>query len=234
MLFPAELESGRLVRRYKRFLCDVQTDTGKQITMHCPNTGSMKNCAYENARVWYSKSNNPKRKYQHTWEIIEDPSGNRIGINTHLANKLVVEALEQGKIASLKNFKTLRTEVPYGEEKSRIDILLESKDKKLNYIEVKSVTLLEDDAWGYFPDAVSTRGQKHLRELMTVCEQGHDATLFFCVQHEGISKMKAASHIDKEYAELLNQAQQHGVKILAYNCHIDSKGIYLNKEIPFI
>src|SRR5690606_25348622 len=109
----------------------------------------------DHARVWFSRSDNPKRKYTYTWEMVEDSSGNRIGINTHLANRLVVEALEQGVIESLSGYKNLRTEVSYGEEKSRIDILLESEMGKLNYIEVKSVTLLEEDGWGFFPDAVS-------------------------------------------------------------------------------
>lgn len=234
MLFPDKLESGYLLRRYKRFLCDVQTKEGEQITIHCPNTGSMKNCCPEKARVWFSRSDNPKRKYAHTWEMVEDPSGKRIVINTHLANKLVVEALEQGKIETLAGYKDLRTEVPYGEEKSRIDILLESETGKLNYIEVKSVSLLEDDGWGYFPDAISVRAQKHLRELMSMVAQGHEATLFFCVQHEGISRMKAASHIDAKYADLLKQVQQSGVNVLAYACQLDTKGIFLSHKIPFI
>jgi sugar fermentation stimulation protein A len=233
-MFSKTLETGRFLRRYKRFLCDIEISSGEMLTMHCPNTGSMKNCCYENAKVWFSRSDNLKRKYPHTWEMIEDPKGNKIGINTHLANDIVVEALEKGKINSLKGFKRLKKEVPYGEEKSRVDILLEFENKKQHFIEVKSVTLLEEDGWGYFPDAVSTRGQKHLRELMLMCEQGHSATLFFCIQHQGISKLKAARHIDSDYAELLKHAREAGVLVLAYKCHLDAKEIYLDKQIPFV
>jgi sugar fermentation stimulation protein A len=229
--YSPELKQGTLLKRYKRFLTDVSLPDGKQITIHCPNTGSMKNCCPENAPVWFSTSDNAKRKYPHTWELVEDPKGNKIGINTHLANTLVVEALEAGKIKALQPFKTLRTEVKYGRENSRIDILLENKKGGLHYVEVKSVTLLEDDNWGCFPDAKSLRGQKHLRELMQMVKEGHKASLLFCVQHTGIKRVKAARHIDPEYADLLKQAQQAGVQVLAYGCDISEKEISLQHKL---
>lgn len=241
MQFNQVLQEGRLVKRYKRFLCDVRLENGKLLTIHCPNTGSMKNCCPDNARVWFSRSDNPKRKYAHTWEMVESPAGDRIGINTLRANALVEEALLARKIPGLKQFAALRREVPYGRENSRIDFLLERSNLQRNdlqqsnkaniYIEVKSVTLLEQDGWGYFPDAVSERGQKHLRELIEIVRSGEQAILFFCVQHSGISKMKAAAHIDPDYAALLKTAKQAGVGVLAYACDFSDQGMKLSRKV---
>lgn len=233
MKFSQELETGNFIKRYKRFLCDVRLPNGELTTIHCPNTGSMKNCYFENAPLWFSRSHNKKRKYPCTWEMIETPCGDKIGIHSGLANQLVFEAIQNKKIKPLRLFKSLRTEVKYGEENSRIDILLESEQGELTFIEVKSVTLLEDDGWGYFPDAVSVRGQKHLRELMAMVDQGHKAVLFFCIQHSGITKMKAARHIDSHYAELLEQALQKGVQVLAYACDLNNQGIEITRQITF-
>jgi len=234
MKFNQGLEKAKFLKRYKRFLCDVRLDSGEQTTIHCPNTGSMKNCCFENAPVWVSRSANEKRKYPCTWEMLETPKGHKIGINTGLANKLVIEAIESNKIKELSKFKYLRSEVKYGEENSRIDIRLESEQGVYTYIEVKSVTLLEDDGWGYFPDSISERGQKHLRELMSVIDQGHQAVLFFCIQHSGIHKMKAAQHIDVKYAELLKKAVEKGVLVLAYTCELNPDGIEISKQAKFV
>lgn len=215
MEFTPPLQQGRLIKRYKRFLTDITLDDGTEITIHCPNTGSMKNCLFPGETVWFSTSDNAKRKYPHTFEIMQTHDGDLIGINTGRANALAEEAINNGLINELRGYDTLQREVKYGEENSRIDILLTSQDLPKCYIEIKSCTLLEDGI-GYFPDAVTTRGQKHLRELMQMVQQGHRAVLMFVVQHSGISQVKPAEHIDPEYADLLKQAVEQGVEVLAY------------------
>lgn len=215
MKFSPVFESGTLVKRYKRFLADIRLNDGSEVTIHCPNTGSMKNCLYPEHTVWFSTSNNPKRKYSRTWELMQTPDDDYIGINTGRANALAEEAINAGVITELSGYKTLKREVKYGNENSRIDILLEDDNLPPCYIEVKSCTLLEGKQ-GYFPDAVTTRGQKHLRELMEMVANGHRAVLLFVVQHTGIQSVKAAEHIDPDYAHLLKQAKAAGVEVLAY------------------
>lgn len=231
MIFTPAFEQGILLRRYKRFLADVQLDDGSEITIHCPNTGSMRNCLYPGEPVWFSTSDNPKRKYAHTWEQAASDEGHIIGINTGRANALAAEAIEADVITDLSGYDTLRREVKYGSENSRIDLLLQSEGKPACYIEVKSCTLLEEGQ-GYFPDAVTTRGQKHLRELMEMVKQGHRAVLLFVVQHTGITSVAAAKHIDPDYAELLTQAHQNGVEILAYSSKLSPSGASLIKSCP--
>ncbi|MCL1141116.1 DNA/RNA nuclease SfsA [Shewanella gaetbuli] len=219
MDFTPPLQKGRLIKRYKRFLTDLVLEDGTELTIHCPNTGSMKNCLYPGQTVWYSQSDNPKRKYPHTFEIMQTDAGHSIGINTGRANALAEEAIINGVIPELEGYDTLQREVKYGEENSRIDILLTSQEKPKCYIEIKSCTLLEHDT-GYFPDAVTTRGQKHLRELTQMVQQGHRAVLLFVVQHSGIFQVKPATHIDPQYADLLTLAVDQGVEILAYRTEI--------------
>jgi len=160
MLFDTELIEGTLVKRYKRFLADVKLENGETITAHCPNSGSMKGYKEEGLRVWLSKSNNPKRKLAYTWEMVEDSSGEKVFVHAAKANTLVKEAIEQGKIKALQGYDKICTEVKYGSQNSRIDLLLE-KDNEKCYVEVKSVTMKEGDTV-MFPDSVTTRGQKHL------------------------------------------------------------------------
>ena len=231
MIFTPAFEQGILLRRYKRFLADVQLNDGSEITIHCPNTGSMRNCLYPGESVWFSTSDNPKRKYAHTWEQAASDEGHIIGINTGRANALAAEAIEAGVITELNGYGILRREVKYGCENSRIDLLLENEGKPACYIEVKSCTLLEEGQ-GYFPDAVTTRGQKHLRELMEMVKQGHRAVLLFVVQHTGITSVSAAKHIDPDYAELLTQAHQSGVEIIAYSSELSPMGARLIKSCP--
>jgi sugar fermentation stimulation protein A len=232
MKFASGLQRGTLIRRYKRFLADIETSDGNLMTIHCPNTGSMRHCAEPGFGVWYSVSGNPKRKYPCTWELAEDFHGNLIGINTNNANKLVKEALEQKLVTELANFDELRTEVKYGEENSRIDLLLSGAEARV-YVEVKSVTLLEDGQ-GYFPDAVSTRGQKHLRELAKIASGKDRAILFYCVQHTGIDSVQPARAIDPAYADALREAQQAGVEVLAYGCDINPEAITLQRKLEFL
>ncbi|QDE32506.1 DNA/RNA nuclease SfsA [Shewanella polaris] len=215
MQFTPKLESGVLIKRYKRFLADIELLNGQEITIHCPNTGSMKNCLFPGEKVWFSTSDNPKRKYAHTWELMQTDQQQLIGINTGRANALAEEAINRQVIPELLGYDSLKREVKYGNENSRIDILLTSQNQPDCYIEVKSCTLLEQQM-GYFPDAVTTRGQKHLRELMHMAELGHRAVLLFVVQHSGINCVKPARHIDPQYADLLQQAVLEGVEVLAY------------------
>jgi len=212
MKYAEPLAKAKLIRRYKRFLADVKLPDGEILTIHCPNTGSMKNCADPGFGVWYSTSDNAKRKYPNTWELASNLAGDMIGINTGAANKLVEEAIQNQTIEALKGYSTLKREVKYGQENSRIDLFLTEPGRPDCYIEVKSVTLLEDGQ-GYFPDAVSTRGQKHLRELAEIAKSGDRAVLFFCVQHTGIKSVAVAAEIDAAYQDEMLRAQASGVKL---------------------
>ena len=226
MDFTPPLQHGRLIKRYKRFLTDIILDDGSEITIHCPNTGSMKNCLYPGQSVWFSESANPKRKYPYTFEIMQSDEQHLIGINSGRANALAEEAINKGIISELNGYTSLQREVKYGEENSRIDILLTGQDKPKCYIEIKSCTLLEAGV-GYFPDAVTTRGQKHLRELIQMVQQGHRAVLLFVVQHSGISVVKPAKHIDPLYADLLKQAIKLGVEVLAYQSSVSPHASFI-------
>ncbi|GGI70756.1 DNA/RNA nuclease SfsA [Shewanella gelidii] len=233
MKFIPSLQQGKLVRRYKRFLTDVLLADGQERTIHCPNTGSMKNCLFEGEDVWFSESDNPKRKYPNTWEIAQTDEGHLIGINTGRANHLATEAIEQQVIPELAGYETLKKEVKYGNENSRIDILLTAPEQPNCYVEIKSCTLLEDNS-GYFPDAVTTRGQKHLRELMEMAAQGHRAVLLFIVQHTGIDRVSPAAHIDPEYSALLKQAANSGVEIIAYGTTICPEEIKVTHAVDVL
>ena len=239
MQFNPPLESATLIKRYKRFLTDIKLPDGSERTIHCANTGAMTGCATPGNTVWYSTSDNAKRKYPNSWEISETDKGHRICVNTARANQLAVEAIENGTIVELLGYNALRTEVKYGSENSRIDILLEDSEKPLCYIEVKSVTLLDEqetstEGQGFFPDAVTTRGQKHLRELTEMVESGNRAVLLFTVLHSGIEKVSAAHHIDAKYSLLLKQAQDAGVEVLCYKAELSSTQIQLKQAVEFI
>ncbi|NAZ69662.1 DNA/RNA nuclease SfsA [Vibrio toranzoniae] len=245
MHFNPPLEPATLIKRYKRFLTDIKLPDGSERTIHCANTGAMTGCATPGNTVWYSTSDNAKRKYPNSWEISETDKGHRICVNTARANQLAVEAIENGTIVELLGYNALRTEVKYGSENSRIDILLEDNEKPPCYIEVKSVTLLNEQltstkqesstkGQGFFPDAVTTRGQKHLRELTEMVESGNRAILLFTVLHSGIEKVSAAHHIDAKYSLLLKQAQDAGVEVLCYKAELSSTQIQLKQAVEFI
>ncbi len=232
MKFSPPLEQGVLIQRYKRFLADVKRGDGSEITIHCPNTGSMKNCNVPGSAVWFSDSANDKRKYRHTWEAVSTPLGFVAGVNTGLPNKLVKEAIESDVVKPLQGYDSLRMEVPYGKEKSRIDLLLESGSKQC-YVEIKNVTLEQSKTVGLFPDAVTTRGAKHLRELIQVKKNGQRAVLFFCVQHTGIKTVKPAYEIDPVYGETLREAVAAGVEVIAYGARISADEIKLTRKVVF-
>lgn len=240
MNFSQALIEGRLLRRYKRFLADVELDNGECITAHTANTGAMTGCSTPGSRVWLSRSDNPKRKYPHTWELVEALPGVLCGINTQLSNKLVREAIEAGRIDELHDYTKVRSEVPYGVENSRIDLLLEADTLSAScYVEVKNVTLVEhatgvEQGIGYFPDAVSARGSKHLRELMAMVAAGQRAVIFYCVQREDCHEVRPADHIDTVYGQTLREALAAGVEALAYRADVSPTGIVLNKRLPVI
>lgn len=233
MIFNPTLISGRLIKRYKRFLADVKLPDGSMITVHCANTGAMTGCAEPGWKVWLRDSQNPKRKCQYSWELVENAHQQMICVNTARANQVVAEAIQAGDIPALSGYETLTQEVRYGQEHSRIDMLLTDSHRADCYIEVKSVTLLTEQGLGLFPDAKSTRGQKHLRELMYMQEQGYRAVLFFAVMHQGIEKVGIAHHIDERYGELLIQAQQMGVEIICHRFNCDPQKIEAQAPLSF-
>ena len=245
MHFNPPLEPATLIKRYKRFLADITLPDDSERTIHCANTGAMTGCATPGNTVWYSTSDNAKRKYPNSWEISETDKGHRICVNTARANQLAVEAIENKTIVELLGYDALRTEVKYGSENSRIDILLEDSEKPPCYIEVKRVTLLDEQqtstkqetstkGQGFFPDAVTTRGQKHLRELTEMAESGNRAVLLFTVLHSGIEKVSAAHHIYAKHPFLLNQSQDAGVEVLCYKAELSSTKIQLKQSVEFI
>lgn len=249
MRFNPPLQKAQLLKRYKRFLADVSLADGRVVTVHCPNTGSMRNCIVEGSACWVSASDNPARKYRYTWELATTPGNGRACINTHRANVLVREAIENKVIKELQHYASLESEVKYGAEGSRIDFLLKNrkgkgsdKDWRDCYVEVKSVTLLERVSenkqktknCGYFPDAISARAAKHLRELMRIVRQGDRAVILFCVPHSKIQQVRPADHIDPKYGELLREAIAAGVEVMAYKAKLSPRELVLVKAIPVI
>lgn len=231
MEFTPALQSATLIKRYKRFLADVITPAGEQLTLHCPNTGAMTGCATPGDTVWYSTSASATRKYPHTWELTQTQNGDVICVNTLRANLVVKEAIGNNLINQLTGYKEIRSEVKYGSERSRIDFMLQADERVNCYIEVKSVTLAEQNN-GFFPDAVTVRGQKHLRELMSVARGGERAVLLFAVLHSAIENVAAARHIDKQYAQLLHEAAQQGVEVMAWKARVDPTEIRLISPLP--
>lgn len=226
------LNQATLIKRYKRFLADIVLADEQITTCHVANTGAMTGCAEPGDYVWYSTSANAKRKYPLSWELTQTRSSQDfICVNTSRANTLMVEAINSNTISELIGYNKLSTEVKYGSENSRIDILLSDGDQADAFIEVKSVTLLEGNQ-GYFPDAVTTRGQKHLRELIAMVEQGNRAVLLFAVLHTGIEQVSPADHIDATYGELIREAKSKGVEILAYKADISPSSMVIKRPVP--
>lgn len=230
-MFLSTLRKATLIRRYKRFLADVILENGTTTTIHVSNTGSMKNCGCEGDTVWYSTSDNPKRKYPYSWELTETKQGHLICVNTIAANRLVEEAINNHIITEVDGYQSLKREVKYGTENSKVDFMLTDTDKIDCYLEVKSCTFLENNQ-GYFPDAVTLRGQKHIRELIDVVAQGKRAVLLFAVLHSGINNVSPANHIDPKYGELLREAFKAGVEIIAYKAHLSNSEMTLTSKLP--
>ena len=231
MKFTQTLIPGSLIKRYQRFLADVELDDGRVITAHTPNTGSMLGCCEPGSRVWLSDSGNPERKYPLSWELVEAAPGVLVGINTGLPNKLVEEGISTGVIGELQGYAGIRREVRYGMEKSRIDLLLQGSGKPDCYVEVKNVTLAQDGI-GYFPDAVSARGSKHLRELAEVVAAGKRGVIFFCVQRKDVQEVRPADTIDERYGDTLRQAVAEGVEALAWRAAVSPAEIRIEQQLP--
>ena len=226
MNFENKLISGLLVNRYKRFFVDVKIDK-KIVTAHCPNTGSMKGLLKKDNKVWLTKSNDPKRKLKYTLQIIE-ANGSKVGINTHLTNKIVFDALKNNKIDSFKPLE-IKSEVKFGNN-TRFDFLIVENNYK-KFIEVKNVTLSRTDKLAEFPDAITSRGAKHIDELLKAKIKGYDIYLMFVIQRDDCDQFSIARDIDPKYADLLSDAIKKQLNILCYDCKFSPKGIKLNKQI---
>jgi len=231
--FAANLVEGRLIRRYKRFLADVQLQDAGVVTAACPNTGSMMGCCEAGSRVWLSESDKATRKYRHTWEIVEVGQV-MVGINTGLPNALVAEAIGNGTITELAGYSSVRREVAYGEEGSRVDLVLEASRKKACYVEVKNVTAAASKGVALFPDCVSERGTRHLRELMRLKAQGLRPVQLYCVQRGDVREVRPADGIDFEYGKTLREAIAAGVEVLAYRATVTTRQIRLAERIPVV
>ncbi len=231
MKFDPPLVAATLLRRYKRFLADVEL-AGECITVHCPNTGGMTNCIVEGSKCWLRDAQNPKRKYRYGWELATTPTGHIAGINSVRANALAEEAIRSGVIAELADYGDLKREVKIG-DKSRLDFLLTGGDKRC-YVEVKSVTLGVCAGVGLFPDVKSERALRHIQELIQIKRLGDRAVLLFCVQHTGIERVSPADEIDPDYGVALRRAAKEGVEILAYRADIDETEVRLSRAIPVL
>ena len=230
MIFENELIAGALIKRYKRFFVDIKVKN-KVITAHCPNTGSMMGLLKKGNKVWFTKSNDTKRKLKYTLQIIE-VNGSKIGVNTHLTNKIFYEALLSNKIINLKKTDILFREKQFNKN-TRFDFFIKQKDKGC-FIEVKNVTLSRFKNIAEFPDAVTERGLKHIRELMEAKKKGFDVYLAFIIQREDCKRFKIAEDIDLNYKKLLTVALKNDLKIICYDCKFLPKGIIINNKINII
>ncbi len=230
MEFTNSLIKGKLIKRYKRFFTDIKLN--KQIvTAHCPNTGSMKGLLDKNNQVFISKNNNPKRKLKFTLEIIK-AKNNLVGVNTHLANKITFHGLKNNLINELKDIDEIKPEFYFNKE-TRFDFLT-TKNKKKSLVEVKNVTFTRNSKIAEFPDAVTTRGTKHLKTLIDATKKGYKSYILFLVQIQRMEYFKIAKDIDEEYNINYLLAKKAGVKFLAYRCKINSKEIKIEKKIKII
>lgn len=225
-----DLVRGTLIKRYKRFLADVALEDDGVITAHCPNTGAMTGCADPGSRVWLSRSASRSRKYPHTWELVETASGMAC-IHSARANRLAEEAFREGRIPGYSDYPQIRREVKYGTG-SRADLLLQGPGGSV-YVEVKSVTLCLENGQGLFPDAVSERGRKHLRELATVVEEGSRAVMLYCALHSGITRVSAAGEIDPRYRDTLLEVMGAGVEVLAWGATVTPDRLALSHPLAF-
>ena len=230
MEFTKSLIKGKLIKRYKRFFVDVKI--GKEtVTAHCPNTGSMKGLLEEGNDVFLLKNDDPKRKLKYGLEIIKAKK-NLVGVNTHMANKIVNHGLANNLINEIKNIDIIKPEVFFNKE-TRFDFLIE-KNKQKSFVEVKNVTLFRDKKIAEFPDAITSRGSKHLLALIDAIKKGYKSYLIFLVQIQNMEYFKIAKDIDEEYYNAYLKAKKAGVNFLAYRCDISSKKIFIDKKLKII
>ncbi|MBW2603928.1 MAG: DNA/RNA nuclease SfsA [Deltaproteobacteria bacterium] len=225
-----ELIPGILVKRYKRFMADVKLAGGEVVTAHCPNSGSMRECCEPGRPVHLSFHDNPKRKLKYTWELIEMPTS-IVGVNTLIPNRLVAASIEAGLISDLSGYDDIAREVKTSDN-TRLDILLSSEDGNRCYVEIKNCTLVKEGV-ACFPDAVTSRGLKHLVELSSLVSKGFRSVIFYVIQRMDATIFQPADHIDPDYGRKLRQVLKHGVEILVYDTRIDLKTISLNQKIPY-
>ena len=230
MEFSKSLIKGKLVKRYKRFFADIKLNK-EIVTAHCPNTGSMKGLLDEGNQVFISKNNNPKRKLKYTLEIIKVKKI-LVGVNTHFANKIAYHGLSNNLVKELTNHDRIKPEVFFNKE-TRFDFLIEKNKQKI-FVEVKNVTLFRNESIAEFPDAVTSRGSKHLKTLIEAIKKGYKTYLLFLIQIEGVENFKIAKDIDNEYYKNYLLAKKAGVNFLAYRCKINSKEIKIEKKIKII
>lgn len=231
MEFKDKLIPGTIQKRYKRFLADVLLENDELITAHTANTGAMTTCWEPGWQVLLSYHENPKRKLKYSLEMTNNGT-TWIGVNTGVPNKLAIESIQKGAIPELSGYPNIKPEYKVG--KSRIDIHLSNEDESEEcFVEIKNVTLLGKDRTALFPDAVSTRGQKHLEELIQLKQQGHRAVMLYIVQREDIDRFSIAKDIDPRYFELVAQAQKEGVEIIAYGCSLSPHSIEIKQRIPY-
>tara|TARA_B100000579_G_scaffold348778_1_gene302169 strand:- start:21 stop:719 length:699 start_codon:yes stop_codon:yes gene_type:complete len=230
MEFTKSLIKGNLIKRYKRFFVDAKLND-QVVTAHCPNTGSMKGLLDEGNEVYLLKNDDPKRKLKYGLEIIK-AKNNLVGVNTHMANKIVYHGLSNNLIKEFKNIETIKPEVYFNKE-TRFDFLINQKNQK-SFIEVKNVTLFRDKKTAEFPDAITTRGSKHLLTLIDATKKGYKAFILFLVQIQNMENFKIARDIDNEYYKNYITAKKAGVNFLAYRCKISQKKIFIDKKIKII
>ena len=229
MKFKERLLQGTLIKRYKRFFVDIKYNN-KIITIYCPNSGSMMGLLNKGNKVWFSKSDNPKRKLKYTLEIIQVEK-KMVGINTLIANKIVLEALNQKKIKNLAEFDNIKTEVKFS-DKTRFDFLI-SNNKEKCFLEVKNVTLVRKEKIAEFPDAITSRGTKHLKELIAAKKKGLKSYILYLIQREDCKTFKIAKDIDQEYKIAFSKALKNGVMVLCYDCKLSNEEIKLNNQINY-
>ena len=231
MQFPTPLLRATLIRRYKRFLADIRLPDGTQVTAHCANPGAMTGLNQEGTPIWVEPNNDPKRKLNYSWKLVELPGEDWAVVDTAIPNRIVAEALGKGTITELSDYKGIRAEVPNGEG-SRIDFLLTEPGLQDVYLEVKGVTLRQSDDWGSFPDSVTIRGTKHLRELTAMAMAGHRAVMLFVMHRTDCRRLKIASEIDPAYAQAFESARSAGVEMLCYGTEISPMAITLDGALP--
>lgn len=231
MRFSTPLVPARLIRRYKRFLADCQLETGEEVTAHCANPGSMMGLAAPGTRIWLEPNHDPKKKLKFGWRLVDHENGHFTGVDTSVPNRALRHALESREIPEFSRYSNLRAEVKYGQS-SRIDFLLQADGFPDAYVEVKSVTLSRAADLAEFPDSVTQRGAKHLRELAEMAALGHRAVMFYLVQRTDCAAMTLASDIDPAYAAAFKDARVAGVEVVCYDTHISPEAITIGQRLP--
>jgi len=231
MRFARPLVRGTLVRRYKRFLADVMLEDGRAVTAHCANPGAMLGLAAPGLRVWLEPMHDPRRKLGHAWRLAEPDDGTLVGVDTGLPNRLVAEALAEGRIPALAGYATVRAEVRYGTG-SRVDFVLSGPALPDAYLEVKNVHLRREDDRAEFPDSVTARGARHLAELAAMADAGRRAVVLYVVQRTDCRRFRVAGDLDPAYALAAAAARAAGVEAIAHGCLIDREGVALGEALP--